>query len=322
MPKIELKAVQRELEQGILWPFYWIYGPERLKSKELSKRIRQAVFGKENSGTSWNEEIFDGNESDAAEILDAALSPSFGGGVRLIWVRDAHLLKNLDQFTELLGPAKKLSELTSVCVCTAKDLDARKKFSKVLTEKAAVVACEEVPENQRESWVQYLAKRRGLQLNQDLAVRLCTLDPWSLDIIDQELEKFSLAGFSSDVILEGLDSAGNTQKFLNEFFARNKAGALSQVSYFADFPDESLPLLGLMGWNARQLALFISDQKNGTRYCKLNPYIADRMAQWGKVWKLDEVIDLQKELLDLDLSMKQTPLMPLGLWGSLVARFC
>jgi len=321
MPKLELKAVQRELEQGLIWPFYWVYGPEKLKSRELLKRIQGAVAG---STTAWmtGEEILEGNETDTATVLDSARSPSLGGGVRLIIVRDAHALKNPEALSELFGPPQKQSELMSVCVCISKDLDGRKKFSKTLLEKAAVVPCEEVTESQRESWIQYLAKRRGLELNSSLVMKLSSLDPWTLDIVDQELEKFSVAGSAADVILEGSSLMGGPDAFLESFFSRDLKPALSQVSHFADRPDESLPLLGLLGWNVRQLAILIADRQQGTRNSKLNSFVADRLRKWSSRWNLSEIIELQNELSEIDFGVKQTTLLPLGLWSGLVTRFC
>ena len=37
MPKLEAKQVQKELDEGWLWPVYWIYGPEGMKARELLK---------------------------------------------------------------------------------------------------------------------------------------------------------------------------------------------------------------------------------------------------------------------------------------------
>jgi DNA polymerase III delta subunit len=322
MPKLELKAVQRELEQGLIWPFYWIYGPEKLKSRELLKRIRTAVSGREAHSLSLNEEVFDGSDTDASTVLDSARSLCLGGGIRLVIVREAHALKSPEVLAELFGPAQKQSELTAVCVCISKDLDGRKKFSKVLQEKVAVVPCEEVNESQRDSWIQYLAKQRGLNLNTSLVLKLSALDPWSLDIVDQELQKYAVAGQSEDVILESSALSGGTEAFLESFFARDLLAALPQVSYFADHPDESLPLLGLMGWNVRQLAVLIADRAQGTRYSKLNPYVAERLQKWSGHWRFVEIVELQDELSQIDFNMKQTPLLPLGLWSSLVTRFC
>jgi DNA polymerase III delta subunit len=323
MPKLELKTVQKDLEQGVLWPFYWLYGDEKLKSRELLQRIRKVALGDLSASQGvWGEEVFEGNETDVAVILDSALSPSFSGGVRLIVVQEAHALKNPENLSSLFGPPQKLSELASVCVCIAKDLDARKKFSKVLIEKAAVVPCEGVAEDQREVWVRYLAKRRGLDLTPTSVMQLNVLDPWSLDRVDQELEKYSVAGSLAEVILDDTGTSFEADQFLESFFSRNLAAALPQVSRFAHQVDEALPLLGLLGWNVRQLAVVIDDRNHGTRYSKLNPYLVDRFRRWSSKWSLGEVIQLQNELLNLDFSLKQTPLLPLGLWSHLVTQYC
>jgi DNA polymerase III delta subunit len=337
MPKIELKAVQRELEKGLIWPVYWIYGQEKLKSRELLKRIRRAVLdqslesesadsaGTLKSLTHWGEEHFTATSTlDAESIVDAACSLTLGGGTKLVVVQDAHLLKKPEPLAQLFGPSKKKEDLPSVCIFLSKDLDGRKKFSKLLVEKAAVIHCEEVAEDQRESWIQYLAKRRKveIELTPHLVMKLSTLDPWSLDIIDQELEKYSVAGLAEEVFLEGSGRVGGMEVFIDQFFQRHLQASISHVSYFADAPDEALPLLGLLGWNVRQLAVLLSDRENGTRYAKLAPYVEERLRKWSGKWTLSEILRLQQELANLDYKMKQTPLLPLGLWSSLVTEFC
>jgi hypothetical protein len=86
--------------------------------------------------------------------------------------------------------------------------------------------------------------------------------------------------------------------------------------------DESLPLLGLLAWNTRYLALALADSGRALKGQKMNPYLAERLQRWTKLWKISEVLELQSELAALDLSLKQTPLLPLGVWSELVARFC
>jgi DNA polymerase III subunit delta len=328
MPKLEPKQVQKELEQGQLWPVYWLYGHERMKSRELLKRIRSTALG-ETPSAFCPESQLEGADTEAAAIVDSAQSPSLGGGLHLIVVRDAHLVKDQELLAPLLGPKAPVAELGSVVVFLSKDLDGRKKFSKQLTEKAAVVPCEEVPEGEREAWIQYLCKRRGVELSGERIAGLATLDPWSLDIIDQELEKVSLfqwsGSASEEVLLQGgatFGALGGADTFIECFFARDLKSALARVEAFADQPDESLPLLGLLAWNVRQLALIISDREHGTRNAKINPYLAERFGRWAKRWSLAEVEKLQAGLMEIDFGFKQTPLAPLGLWSGLVQRYC
>lgn len=322
MSKMELKTVQTELEKGQIWPFYWLYGPERMKSRELLKRIRVALFGNNGGSSGWNEETFEGAESDGNEVLEALMSPSLYSGVKLVLVREAHALKNVEVLLEVLGPPQSKGEVKAVCVCFSKDLDARKKFSKVLLEKAAVVSCEEVADPQKDAWIQFLAKKRGFELNSSLILQLCSLDPWSLDIVDQELEKYALADSASDVILKECRQSPGVDVFLAHFFQRDLKSALPLVSRFAENPEDALPLLGLFAWNVRQLCVELSDQERGTRYAKLNSYVMDQFRRWGRHWKLTEIVELQEELARIDFSFKQTPLLPLGLWTRLVTRFC
>ncbi len=332
MPKLEPKVIQKELESGQLWPVYWLYGQERMKSRELLKRIRKAVLGDEASqgvtGMSFNEEVIDGTDSTGSAVLDAAQTLALGGGTRLVIIRDAHALKDSEALSPLLSPRATLESLASVCVFLSKDLDGRKKFSKLLTEKAAVVPCEEIPEEEREAWIQYLAKRRGMAISPELTARIRTLDPWTLDIVDLEIEKREIAQIGRegvagpDEFFDENGAAPGPETFFEAFFGKDLRSALEVTAGFAESPDESLPLLGLLSWNVRHLTLACADREKGSRTLKLSPFLAERFGRWSRNWKLEQVLHLQSRLAELDFSIKQTPKIPLGLWAQLVMEFC
>lgn len=341
MPKLEPKQVQRELESGKIRPVYWLFGQESMKSRELLKRIQQTV--EKQMTPSFGFDVFDATEVSAMEILDASQSLPLGGGIRFIVVKDAQALKEPEALAPLVnsarGSAEPLAEVPAVCVFISKDLDGRKKFSKLLVEKAAVVPCEEVAEQDREAWIGYLSKRKGLvDLTEDQLWILRSLDPWSLDIVDQELEKFSLtqnsdvhwgvsgwgaAGGSSPNSGHSMgQSAGGENVFLDAFLRRDYRIAMESASTFADAPEVALPLLGLLGWNTRQLALTLLDREHKTKSVHLNSFLAERIGRWARAWTLSEILELQHELAELDFGIKQTAQMPLGLWSSLVITFC
>ena len=60
-----------------------------MKSRELLKRIRITALGEAPQGFGMAEENFDGAEAEAEEIVSAAMSPSLGGGIRFIVVRES-----------------------------------------------------------------------------------------------------------------------------------------------------------------------------------------------------------------------------------------
>jgi DNA polymerase-3 subunit delta len=336
VPKLDPRKVQKELEADRIWPVYWLHGPERMKARELLKRIQAAALGSppQEKGLAPGSsvglggvgpQVFEGAETSVHELLDASQSLSLGGGIPFVVVRDAHLLREPDGLAPLLGEAQTRENLAFCCVFLSKDLDARRKFSKLLIEKAAVVACEEVPEDEREAWIGYLARTREVVLPPELSARLRGLDPWNLDSVDQELAKYALAllsdeGTAAEVLLGGGPGAGGSEAFVDSLLSRDRTRALRTVSHFAESPEEALPLLGLLGWNVRHLLVAALDRANGTRNLKLSPFLAQRFERWAKRWTPAEVVELQRALAELDFATKQTPKLPLALWTELVLR--
>jgi DNA polymerase III delta subunit len=208
----------------------------------------------------------------------------------------------------------------------SKDLDGRKKFSKLLQDKAAVVPCEEVAEADREAWIQYLAQKRGQTLPGEVVARLSTQDPWSLDLMDLELEKYEGARkvLSEQEALGVLRDAGvgGADLFVEAFFSRNTRKAMEGVEELAQSPEVAIPLLGLMAWNARHLCQLLAENRaGGGAATRLNPYLMERFRRWMRSWSLEEALDLQEALGEVDFGTKQTPRLPLGLWSSLVQRY-
>jgi DNA polymerase III delta subunit len=345
MPKLEPKQIQKEIESGKFRPVYWFFGSETMKSRELLKRLRKALFGDEDTpgnegaalfASSFREAVLDAQECQVGEVLDAAQSLSLGGGGKLVIVKQAHLLKQPDSLIELCGPAPegkgKAADLfvdpkdgASVTVFLSKDLDQRKKFSKALLERAACVPCEEIAEGEREAWVGYLAKRRGLSVTDTELALLRAMDPWSLDGVERELDKMETTVSPEDreaVLLGGGEGQNASEIFIEAFLMRDLAGALPEVKHFAEYPESALPLLGLLSWNAKTLIGVLKDREAGTRDTKLGSFLQDRFLRYQRVWSLSEAIALQRALAEVDFSAKQTPRDPLGTWTGLVLGFC
>ena len=319
MPKLDPKAIHQELEKGRIWPIIVLHGSETFKINELKTRIQRAYLA-DQSG--WSSEIrLDGAEANVAQIVEEAQSLSFGSTQKWIVVNDAHLLKDAEGLSVLLGPPGTVDEVPFVVLLIQKDLDQRKKWTKKLIESAAVVSCEEVPENERDSWIQYLSKRKGIVLESEEALALRQLDPFNLMIVERELEKIELLKDSSDRQAGILVSSVNTNAdlWLKAFFRRVRADALVQAQNLASSPEEALPALGLMAWNVRQISVLKAGASAAE--IKLPSFAVDRLRVLGESWTVQELATLNHLLQEIDLSLKQSPKLPLGLWTDLVLRF-
>lgn len=320
MPEINARQVQKDLEThpDSLWPVYWLVGTERLKVRELTRRIRRAVTGQEDGPPSLNEETLDGSQLTGADVADAASAFAFGPGPRFLIIRDAHLIKDPDALEALLGKGPVSREdLTSVCVFQARDLDKRRKITQKLLKSAAVVPCEDVAETERAAWLDYLAKRRGIELTFEVRERLSLLEPWSLEMMERELEKLSLGG------PEVLTGASRTtplgvpvaEAFLDACLSRRKTEALRLLGDFAEDPQEAIPLVGLLAWNVRQLSQCLGPHAQPPA---LGPYLVAKLQRWRPHWTLSEILTLESALADLDFAQKQTFQSNLGAWTTLV----
>jgi len=271
----------------------------------------------------WREDRIDGAGSTGEAVADAARTYSFAGGPRLVVVADSDALKEPDALAAILGPPRSIADLPSVCVLLAKGLDERKRLSKALLAGAAVVECEPVAEVDREAWISHLAAAKGVALGADVVDRLRVLEPWTLDGVAREIEKFvicSETGHSREAreALAAGTSGPAAELYLRAIFERDRAAAIRAVAGFADRPEESFPLLGLLAWNVRQLALFSATGRTD----RVPPFAADRLRSWRPLWKMAETLRFQRALGELDFGLKQTRLVPLGLWTALACRFC
>jgi DNA polymerase III delta subunit len=328
MPKLEPKVIQKELEAGKVRPVYFIFGAERMKSRELLKRIQKAIL-KGEPANDFNIEKWDASEVGFETVIDAAQSFSLLGGTKLVIARNVDEVKNLDSLVSYLKQFEhtdptSVDEQSSVLVLLSKNFDARKKSSKAILEAAAVVACEEVVEGDREPWIDYLSKRRGISLSASERLTLRGLDPWNLDIIDQEIAKLELVGddahLRADALLSGISSYARDE-FIDAIFCRDTKRALGLVHLFSAEMEVQLPFLGLLSWNFRHLKLFVMEQELRARSSeKRNPYLSKNLERWRKHWTLATLTELEHALFQIDFSLKITRLLGLGLWTDAVLR--
>ncbi len=326
MPKLEPKQIQKELEKGKVRPVYFIFGPERMKARELIKKIKTTTLQGEPSHD-FNSERWDGSLSEVDSILDSAQSISMSGGTKYVFIGNAEDLSNLDPLAEYLRGlpnAEPVSpdELSSVMVFLSKGFDGRKKASKAISEVAAVISCEAVEEQDREVWIEFLAKRRSVQLTASERLILRGIDPWSLDTVDQELQKLDLVGqdeaLRAEVLLNGV-SAYAQDDFIDAIFTRDRKRALKLIHLFTENIETQLPFLGLLSWNLRQLKVYLLEQE--TRSPSLerrNPMLQNKLDRWKRFWSSKSIQGLEHGLFEIDFSLKNTRLTGLGLWTELI----
>lgn len=305
------KEISQQLEAGQFWPVYWLVGPEDLKARELAHRIETTLT--EERINPFQTQRFDGREVSAVEIIETAQAIPLGGGIPIVWVRHADQLKQVELLESLYGSNTTREKLPFICILRAESWDRRRKWCSAAEKKTAWISCEAVNDADRPVWVEFLAKRAEVTLSPTEVTFLRSLEPWSLDRVQSEIEKKSI---DPSVTLDG-DEAHvlSTDAFLEAFFTRNIPELQKAARTLAEHPEHSIPLLGLLAWNVRTLVLYQSRQAP-----KLHPKVEARFRVWASHAPASHWIRVSHLLADLDLHSKHSPLSSLGLWGTLFSQ--
>ncbi|MCL1873502.1 MAG: DNA polymerase III subunit delta [Clostridiales bacterium] len=81
-----MHQLKKSISLGLFSPLYLFYGEEDYLLEEMVRELSRAMLPEQNG---WNLAIFDGDEAAVGDLLAAARTPVFGGGRRLIIVKNA-----------------------------------------------------------------------------------------------------------------------------------------------------------------------------------------------------------------------------------------
>lgn len=314
MPKLNNLWLKKELNQGKIWPVYYIAGEESFlarKAVEAIEDLCRKTFG-------YGFKTVDGDKIEIGEVLEEAKMLEFGRPVQLLRVTSAEKIKNLESIATELKPQCAITDAEFVIILISKDLDQRRKSTKVLLDKAGVVVCETPHDSEREAFLDGMildymkAYNPPIHISDHVRYRFLTNEPFSLSVIENELSKLAFARTKAEQD-ELLSSEGSFKQdeFIEALFSRKRVDLFRYDYREFDNPSVGLPLLGLLSYNARQLMAY----KLGASPL---PFLRDRLARWGKVWSITDCERLTHSLFQVDFETKQTRKLGLATWHRLV----
>lgn len=312
MPEIEDRTLQKELDSRKFRPVYWLYGEERLKIRELLRRIEKNVFEKEGiNRNDFNWIRLDGAEVSFSQILDQVQSYSWGGGKKVVVVTNAAEVAGLDSW-----PTQWPESDSILVMISTRFVDRRLKWTKLVVAQAALTDCVPVPEDQREVAIGYLARRHEVTLTENETQILKVHQPWFLEGIEQELEKLKCVADDRETRFEALVGGVDPRaqdEFINAFFNREFGPAAKWVRNFGEDSGTFLMLLGLIAWNLRQLkglALGSNDFRH--------PLLRPRLERWKLKWSFSQIQKCEQALAQADSDFKGTGVKGPETWTQLL----
>ncbi len=94
------------------------------------------------------------------------------------------------------------------------------------------------------------------------------------------------------------------------------------LDHFGSDLEFSLPILGLLAWNVRQLLQFkLERAEQSFSRAKRHPSLDRKCENWSKKWPLSHLLDFQCELSYLDQTFKSSKATVRGAWMEVLLQF-
>ncbi|MEW6056541.1 MAG: DNA polymerase III subunit delta [Bdellovibrionota bacterium] len=267
------KQAITELEKGKAKPVYYLYGEEPFKIQEFVEKLCALAFGEDPSkfessaalekSFSFCIDRLDGASSTGGDVLEAIQSIGlFGsaqsGGRRVVLVRQAHQMKDVDTLAKpLFDSAPESPWGENILVLIADSLDGRRKFHQWLKKQGFTLEFKPARDAELLQWVQYLAKKRNLNIAPEAAQVLAAQSEGSLYRLAQEIEKawlFAGASPNLSLSLEHIAAVSSYQgsfemvELVRAILESKRTRALLLAEKLVRTPEEALGLVGFLTW--------------------------------------------------------------------------
>jgi DNA polymerase-3 subunit delta len=187
-------------------PVYFFWGEDEYRLHQaitaLRKKVVDPLWGE------FNEDLIPGDKPEAiTEALGQALTSPFGGGGRLVWVRQTSLGQRCSSalLSELERTLPQLPATSHLLLTSDKKPDGRLKSTKLLKDYATMQEFALIPAWKTEqllAQVETMAKEKGVQLTLPAKERLAEAVGNNTRLLSQELEKLSLYADGKQVALD------------------------------------------------------------------------------------------------------------------------
>jgi DNA polymerase-3 subunit delta len=323
-----------EANAGKLRPIYLVAGEETYLATGVVAALRKAALMGAVPGL--NEDHFNAGERDVGSVLGAARTLPMMSKRRLVTVQhleewepkanveeptnDAPRGRGADSFDRLVEYAKQPS-LTTTLLLVGRALDKRRKLMTTALREGWLVACDPLPPMELPGFVARTAARLGGRLEEGVAELIAELAGPELSLIADAVDRLCLyAGdqlITDAMVLENVVRlrAKTVWELINAVGRRDAGAALAALDDVFD-PNESIRLVGLLAWSARQLLRFEAgisrglSQAEAAQLASAPPFKARELAQQIKNVPKGTFLGWLVILTDVDRALKGGSKLP------------
>ena len=215
------KQIQTAIIDKDLAPVYFLMGEEPYYIDKLIKLFSENILNNEEK--ELNQIIVYGKETTTEQIISQAKQFPFGSERRVIIIKEAQDLKNIESLDSYIEKPQPNTIL--IIAYKGKSIDKRKKFGKTLAKKCIVFESKKLYENKVPVWISEYVNKRGYKISNEATLVLAEHLGSNLTKIENELEKLTLViEKNQEITTELIERHIGISKEYNIFELQNALG--------------------------------------------------------------------------------------------------
>jgi DNA polymerase-3 subunit delta len=316
-------AVRKQLKQGIAAPLYVLYGSQKYMIEEWLQEISKAVL--DTDSADFNLERFDMNEVPVEKAIESAETLPFLGAKRLVMIQDAHFFSGVRSGSKVEHQLPILEQYLSspaehavvVFICYQDKLDERKKLVKLLKDKATLLPCSPLKEDQLLRWLTELGNQLEVTIEADAQQLIIQFVGNHLQLLSMEMKKLAQyvgkgGTITQDTVLELIAKTVEQDVFtlVDHVVNFRFEQAFSVLRELLVRNEEPIKILFLL---ARQFRLILRakelERKGYTpnqmvQHLGVHPFVAKLVVKQGKRYSQEQLVRILERLAEADFEMK------------------
>lgn len=329
------RVLTTQIDKGDFSPLYLFVGEETFMIDEALTKLREKVLSEGLSDFNLN--VFYASDCDVEQVKDAIETLPMMASKRLVILKQCHDL-SAGELESLVSVIEKPVDSTIFVMVGAK-ADMRKKFFKTFEAQGEVVKFARLFDNQLNPWIQYIAKKHDLNINEQVTEVLKECVGANLSEMNNEIAKVAqyLGAKPGDVKEVTIDDIGSVVsqtrietvfELVNCMGRQDRAGSFMHLAHLLDHGQNEVGVLALTIRHFRILLLCQEAIKEGLSASQIASrvgvhgfFIKDYMEQ-AKLQDSRKLLQIYDVLLDTDRALKSNPLSS-HLWlENLVLQAC
>jgi DNA polymerase-3 subunit delta len=310
---VKFQDILTSIDNKVYHPVYFLCGEEPFYIDKITDNITDNVL--EAQEKEFNHSVLYGKEVYIAQIIAEAKQFPFGSTHRVVIVKEAQNIKNIEDLESYLNNPQP-STLLVICY-KYKKLDKRKKFTKTLVKKALLFESKRLYDNQVPDWIAKYLTKKGYEIEEKASFMLAEFLGTELANISNELDKLTLIVKKEEKITAGIVEKNigiskdyNIFEFQQALGSKNILKSNQIVNHFSANP-KAHPLvvtLGMLFSFFQKIMTFHSlkdKSKNSVATeLKVNPYIVQQYNRAAHNYSQNKLFDIFTLLKVYDLKSK------------------